>query len=144
MADQVDIAEGLECVDFERVHGWLTTTYWSPGITIEKVRRAAEGTALVVSAFANGAQVGYLRVISDKATFAWVADVYVDESCRGRGIAKSMVRYALDHPEFQGLRRWVLATKDAHTVYESCGFGPLWEPDRWMIHFPDGPPKPSA
>ncbi|MEZ0324935.1 MAG: GNAT family N-acetyltransferase [Fimbriimonas sp.] len=140
----LEIVEGLDRVDFERVHRWLTNSYWSPGISLEKVRRAAAGTSLVVSAFADGEQVGYMRVISDKATFAWIADVYVDESQRGKGIAKAMLQFALAHPEHQGLRRWVLATRDAHRVYESAGFGPLWEPHRWMIHFPAGEPTPAA
>jgi GNAT superfamily N-acetyltransferase len=143
MVEGVELKEGLECVDFERVHQWLTTSYWSPGISLEKVRRAAAGTSLVVSAFVDDRQVGYMRVISDRATFAWIADVYVDELQRGKGIAKGMIEFALQHPEHQGLRRWVLATRDAHAVYESCGFGPLWEPHRWMIHFPAGPPKSS-
>jgi GNAT superfamily N-acetyltransferase len=138
-----DIREGLECVDFETVHRWLTNTYWSPGISLAKVKRASAGSSLVISAFVDGRQAGYMRVISDKATFAWLADVYVAEEFRGRGIARAMVRYALDHPEHQGLRRWVLATRDAHSVYESCGFGPLPEPGRWMITFPPGWPKDS-
>jgi GNAT superfamily N-acetyltransferase len=144
MTEEVRISEGLDVVDFERVHGWLTNSYWSPGISLEKVRRAAEGTALVVSAHVGDEQVGYMRVISDKATFAWIADAYVTEEHRGKGIAKRMLQYAQTHPEMQGLRRWVLATKDAHRVYESCGFGPLWEPHRWMIYFPDGPPKQTV
>jgi GNAT superfamily N-acetyltransferase len=130
------IREGIEAVDFDRVHAWLTGSYWSPGIGIEKVRRAAAGSALVIGAFLDSEQVGYCRIISDKATFAWVCDVFVDDRHRGFGIAKQMLRYAQAHAELQGLRRWVLATKDAHEVYAACGFEPLWEPDRWMIYWP--------
>ena len=78
-----------------------------------------------------------MRVISDRTTFAWLADVYVDAPHRGKGIGKAMVRYALDHSEHQGLRRWVLATKDAHGVYEECGFEPIPNPERWMIRLLD-------
>jgi GNAT superfamily N-acetyltransferase len=140
----IDVREGVENVDFDVVHPWLASSYWSPQITREKVERAARGSSLVLSATWNGAQAGYLRIISDKATFAWVCDVFVGESFRGRGIAKAMMRYALAHPEHQGLRRWVLATKDAHDVYRACGFEELWEPDRWMIYFPGGTPVTIA
>ena len=129
---------GLEHVDFPLVHRWLTDSYWSPGITLEKVKKAAAGSSLLVSAYVDGSQVGYLRVVSDGTTFAWVADVWVDEPHRGQGIAQSMVNAALEHPGHQGLRRWVLATRDAHRTYEACGFGPLPYPERWMVHFPEG------
>ena len=130
-------------IDFSRVHSWLTTSYWSPGITQEKVQRAAEGSSLVIGVYerndgenATDPQVGYMRVISDKATFAWICDVFVDEAHRGQKIATAMVSFALAHPEHQGLRRWVLATLDAHPVYAGVGFTPLPEPARWMIHLP--------
>jgi GNAT superfamily N-acetyltransferase len=146
--DLFELDDDLTRIDFDRVHCWLTNSYWSPGIALEKVKRAAHGSSLVVGAYRSRnadsetpelpkEQVGYMRVISDKATFAWIADVYVDEAARGQGIATAMVRFALEHPEFQGLRRWVLATKDAHPVYAGVGFVPLPEPYRWMIHYPD-------
>jgi GNAT superfamily N-acetyltransferase len=128
-----DVVEGLERVDFGRVHGWLSSTYWSPGVAREKVERAAHNSSLVVGAYADGEQVGYLRVVSDKATFAWICDVYVDEAHRGKGIARAMVSYALNHPDHQGLRRWLLATADAHGIYAECGFKPLDNPERWMF-----------
>lgn len=127
------IDDSLDRVDFARVHGWITTTYWSPGVGREKVERAARNSSLVVGAYNGGTQVGYLRVVSDRATFAWICDVFVDEAHRGRGIARAMVRFALEHPDHQGLRRWLLATQDAHGVYSQCGFIPLPAPDRWMI-----------
>lgn len=133
-----EIVEGVEAVDFDVVHEWLASSYWSPGIAREKVERAARNSSLVVSAKVHGKQAGYLRIISDKATFAWMADVFVDEAYRGRGIAKAMVRYAQVHPEHQGFRRWVLATRDAHGVYEECDFVLVPNPERWMIHFPSG------
>jgi GNAT superfamily N-acetyltransferase len=137
----MELLEGYENVDFSRVHPWLTNSYWCPGISLEKVQRAARGSSLLISAYEQGEQVGYTRIISDKATFAWVCDVYVAESARGKGIAEAMVRYAQEHPEHQGLRRWVLATRDAHRVYEKCAFEPLWEPSRWMIYWPAGSPN---
>jgi GNAT superfamily N-acetyltransferase len=131
-------------VDLVRVHSWLTATYWSPGIALEKVRRAAEGSSLVLGVYQKRArenepdrQVGFMRVISDRATFAWICDVFVDEAHRGQKIASSMVSFALAHPEHQGLRRWALATMDAHAVYAGVGFIPLPEPTRWMIYLPE-------
>ena len=130
---EFEIVEGLERVDFARVYGWLTNTYWSPGVSREKIERAARNSSFVVSAYVDGCQAGYLRVVSDRATFAWICDVYVDEAHRGRGIARAMVRHALAHPEHQGLRRWLLATADAHGVYAECGFRPIDNPERWMF-----------
>jgi ribosomal protein S18 acetylase RimI-like enzyme len=136
----IRVAEGLDRVDFARVQRWLSGTYWSPGVAQEKVERAARHSALVIGAYdiANdGVQVGYMRVVSDCTTFAYLCDVYVDEAYRGRGIAQAMVRYALEHPEYQGLRRWMLATRDAHEVYRGLGFETLPNPERWMALFPE-------
>ena len=124
-------------IDIDQVHAWLTTSYWSPGITLERVRRAFKNTALVVGVYRGSTQVGVLRVISDKTTFAWIADVWVDEGARGQGIARAMVRFAQGHPDDQGLRRWVLATQDAQGVYRECGFELVENPERWMIFRPE-------
>lgn len=118
--------------DLARVHGWLTASYWSPGVTREQVERGVRNSSLVVGAYRDGEQVGCLRVVSDRASFAWICDVFVVEGHRGRGLARAMVRFALKHPEHQGLRRWLLATADAHGLYRECGFAPLAEPQRWM------------
>ncbi len=121
----------------ERVHCWLSSTYWSPGISREKVERAAQYSSLVVGVYCEGVQVAYCRVVSDRTTFAYICDVIVDETHRGKGIGKAMIRFVLEHPEHQGLRRWILATKDAHGVYADVGFQPLVMPERWMVYLPD-------
>ena len=131
--DSYELDDDPSRVNLDRVHGWLTTSYWSPGVTRDVVKRALRGSSLVVGAYLENVQVGYLRVVSDRATFAWICDVWVDHPHRGRGLAKAMLRFALAHPEHQGLRRWVLATRDAHEIYAACGFTPLPEPQRWMI-----------
>ena len=136
--DSFEISDEVSRVDFEVVHSWLASSYWSPGIDRQKVEKAAKHSSLVVGAYLGGRQAGYLRVVSDYATFAWVCDVFVGEEFRGKGLAKAMMRFALAHPEHQGLRRWVLATKDAHDVYKACGFNALPEPQRWMILRPNG------
>lgn len=120
-------------MDFERVHAWLTTAYWSPGVTREQVERAAKYSSLVLGAFNGDLQVGYLRVVSDRTTFAWVCDVFVDESYRGKGVAQALVKHALSNPDHQNMRRWLLATRDAHKTYSAVGFEPLQHPDRWML-----------
>jgi len=128
-----EIVEGLERVDFATVHSWLSTAYWSEGVSRERVEKAARGSSLVVGAYADGQQLGYCRAVSDRTTFGWLCDVFVSPSVRGQGIAKAMVGYILEHPEHQGLRRWLLATKDAHGIYRECGFESLPMPERWMV-----------
>jgi GNAT superfamily N-acetyltransferase len=119
-------------IDFPKVHAWLAATYWSPGTTRQRVEKAAAGSSLVVGCYLGDTQVSYCRVISDRATFAWLCDVIVDEAHRGQGIGHAMVAFALAHPDHQNLPRWLLATKDAHGVYADLGFKPLPSPERWM------------
>jgi GNAT superfamily N-acetyltransferase len=130
--NEYEIDDARERIDFARVHAWLADTYWSPGVSRETVERAAQHSSLVVGVYRDGVQVGCLRVVSDRATFAWVCDVFVEAAHRKQGIAKAMVRFALEHPEHQGLRRWLLATRDAHPIYREVGFVPLPNPERWM------------
>lgn len=134
------IDDDTQRIDFARVQAWLASSYWSPGIESARVIRAAQHSALVVGVYRNGQnneQAAYLRVVSDCTTFAYICDVFVDEMHRGRGLGRAMVQFALDHPELQGLRRWLLATRDAHGVYGGIGFVPLEHAERWMIHLPD-------
>jgi GNAT superfamily N-acetyltransferase len=118
-------------VDLDVVHGFLRTAYWCEGIPREVVERAAAGS-LNFSMYLGGRQVGYARIVTDHATFAWVCDVFILESCRGRGLSKWLMRTVMQHPGLQGLRRWLLATRDAHALYRHVGFTPLAAPDRWM------------
>jgi GNAT superfamily N-acetyltransferase len=124
-------------INLPLVHRWLAATYWSPGVKRDVVDRAMRGSSLVIGIYLNTQQIAYARVVSDKATFAWLADVFVDEPHRGKGLGRAMVQFALQHPEHQGLRRWLLATKDAHGVYATLGFEPLSEPQRFMTFRPD-------
>lgn len=118
-------------LQLDRVHGWLASSYWSPGITRELVERAVAGSH-PLGVYRDGEQVAFARMITDHATFAWLADVWVDEAFRGLGIGRRMVQWFLDHPDFAGLRRVALATADAHGVYAALGFHPLLRPDRYM------------
>lgn len=122
-------------VDVVAVHRWLSEeSYWAAGRPFEVQRRAIEHSALVVGAYdGDGAQVGFARMVTDLATFAWLADVYVVESARGRGLGERLVRTIVEHPSVAEVRRQLLATADAHGLYRRVGFVPLTEPERWMI-----------
>jgi GNAT superfamily N-acetyltransferase len=138
------IVEGLGNHNFHDVHAMLVDAYWCKGTTIERVYKAAQGSTLVVGVFFGPKQVGYARVVSDRTTFGWICDVIVHEDHRGKGLGRAMVRYALEHPEHQGFRRWVLATQDAQAVYAEVGFEPLDQPERWMIYRPADSPDRSG
>lgn len=118
-------------LDVALIHAWLTRSYWAAGIPLETVRRSIEGS-LNFGLFDGPAQVAFARLVSDRATFAYLADVFVLESHRGRGLSKWLMETVIAHPEVQGLRRWVLATRDAHGLYARYGFTPLAAPERWM------------
>ena len=115
----------------DRIHGWLASSYWSPGIERGLVERAIAGSHCL-GAYQDEAQVGFARMITDHATFAWLADVWVEESVRGQGLGRQMVSWFLEHPSFAGLRRFGLVTADAHGVYEALGFHAPLRPDRYM------------
>lgn len=123
-------------IDAARVHEWLSTdAYWALGRSREKQDRAI-AASLNFGAYAtdSGEQVAYARVLTDHATFAWLCDVYVAPAARGRGIGTALVAAVRDELEPYGLRRILLATADAHGVYEKFGFKGLPEPDKWMIY----------
>ena len=138
---EYEIDDSRERVDLDRVHSWLASTYWSPDVPRETIERAWKHSSAVIGAYHDSGQVGYMRIVSDRATFAWLCDVFVDSGHRGRGIARAMVSFALRHPDHQGLRQFLLATRDAHVVYESVGFKPITNPERWMQYRPPGSPS---
>jgi len=125
-------------VDLAVVHAFLSQeAYWSKNIPRDVVEKSIENS-YCFSAFINGVQVGFARVVTDAATFAYLADVFVLPEFRGRGISKKLMQSVQSHPELQGLRRWMLMTADAHKLYESYGFSALAKPDRAMeISRPD-------
>jgi len=127
-----ELDDALNRFDFARCHAWLTTTYWSPGITRADVEHGFRHSALVVGAYRDGEQHGCLRVASDRTRFAYFMDVFVDPSARGVGLGRAMVRFALEHPDLALVYRWVLATDDAHGVYRALGFGELDRPENWL------------
>jgi GNAT superfamily N-acetyltransferase len=118
-------------LDLGVIHGYLDRSYWAAGRTRETISRSIENS-LAFGVYAGDRQVGFARVITDYATFAWVADVFILEEYQGRGLGKWLMETMLTHPQLQAFRRWVLATKDAHGLYEQFGFTPLMRPERWM------------
>ena len=119
-------------LDRDLVHGYLSgRSYWAARIPRKVVDRSIEG-ALCFGVYDGEAQVGFARVITDRATFAYLADVFVLESHRGRGIASWLMEVVMGHPDLQGLRRWILMTRDAHGLYEKFGFRRIADPSRCM------------
>jgi GNAT superfamily N-acetyltransferase len=118
-------------MDLEAIHAFLTESYWSPGIPIATLERAM-ANSLCFGLFHGQHQVGLARVITDKATFAYLADVYVLEAHRGLGLSKWLLQVIQAHPDLQGLRRFMLATSDAHGLYRQFGFDSLANPSRIM------------
>jgi GNAT superfamily N-acetyltransferase len=124
-------------LDVAFIHSYLVRSYWAEGIPREVVERSI-ANSLCFGAFEGEQQVGFARVITDYATFAYLADVFIIESHRGRGLSKFLMECIVNHPELQGLRRWILGTRDAHALYAKFGFTPLTKPDRFMeLHHPE-------
>jgi GNAT superfamily N-acetyltransferase len=132
------ISTDRERLDLDVVHGFLTNSYWAKGISREIVARSIEHSLCFGIYDAKGSQVGFARVISDYATYAYLGDVFVIESHRGRGLSKWLIECVVKHPQLRGLRRWTLLTRDAHGLYEQFGFTPLKTPERYMeLHRPN-------
>ena len=124
------ITTDIARMDLDVIHDYLSRVYWSEGIPRAVVERSMRNSVCFGLLCATE-QVGFARVITDFATFAYVADVFVLERHRGRGLATWLMQFIMKHPNLQGLRRWALATRDAHRLYEKVGFRVL-NPDRWM------------
>jgi GNAT superfamily N-acetyltransferase len=113
------------------VHQFLSASYWAENISLAIVEKSIQGSECF-SVFDLQRQIGFARVITDKTTFGYLADVFIDEAYRGRGLSKWLIQTIMEHPELQGFRSWVLATKDAHGLYAQFGFKPLEIPERYM------------
>ena len=118
-------------LDLDLIHGFLTDCYWAKGIPREIVARSIENS-LCFGVYDETKQIGFARVISDYATYAYIGDVFVIESYRGKGIGKWLMECIMQHPSLQNLRRWSLVTEDAHGLYAQFGFTPLRSPERYM------------
>jgi GNAT superfamily N-acetyltransferase len=127
----IDIDTDKSRLDVDVIHGFLRQSYWAAGVPREVVERSIEHS-LCFGVYVDGLQAGFARIITDYATFAYLADVFVLEAFRGRGLSKRLMEAIVGHPRLQGLRRWSLATRDAHGLYAQFGFTPLGSPARYM------------
>jgi GNAT superfamily N-acetyltransferase len=124
-------------VDRKVVEGFLAGSYWAKEIPADTVRRSIDGS-ICFTLLEAAKQVGFARVVSDRATIAYLGDVFVLPEFQGRGLGKWLMECVMSHPELQGLRRWILVTRDAHGLYEQLGFKPLGRPEGYMeLHNPD-------
>lgn len=128
---ELELTDDAARMDFDAIHGFLSKSYWSEGISATRMRRAMEHS-INVGAFVDGAQVGYARIVTDRATYAYLCDVFVDEGARGQGVSKKMMEYILALPALHGIKRFNLATKDAHGLYARYGWTPLSDPAMHM------------
>jgi GNAT superfamily N-acetyltransferase len=125
-------------LDLDLIHGFLANCYWAKDIPREVVARSIEHSLCFGIYDGAASQVGFARVITDFATFAYVGDVFVVESHRGRGFSKWLMECVVQHPALQNLRRWILLTRDAHGLYSQFGFMPVKAPEQYMeLHRPD-------
>ena len=131
------IKNEIEEKDIAVIHNYLTHSYWSENIPVETVSNAI-AHSLNFAVYHRNDLIGFARAVTDYSTFAYVADVFILETYRGKGLSKWLMQTMVAHPQLRGLRRWVLATRDAHGLYEKVGFKSLAKPERWMeIHIPD-------
>jgi GNAT superfamily N-acetyltransferase len=130
--EKFEISTDKGRLDIETIHRFLTEeSYWAATRTPDQTRTAIENS-LCFGVYLGDQQVGFARVVSDFATFAYLGDVFVLEDFRGRGLSKRLMETIVTQPELQGLRRWLLATRDAHGLYEQFDFASLKFPERWM------------
>lgn len=142
--DRYEISTDPARLDVDAIHAWLTRSYWSPGIPRDIVARAvAHSLCFGVLERATGKQVGFARVVTDHATFAYLCDVYVLEGHQGHGLGKALMRVFMEHPSVMGARRVMLATRDAHGLYRQYGFSDttgntnlmeIVRPDMYLAH----------
>ena len=129
---EYSISTDRSCLNIDLIHNFLSSnSYWARGRSREVVERSIENS-LPFGIYKGNDQVGFARVVTDYATFAWIADVFVLPEHRGRALSKWLMEVIIAHPRLQGFRRWVLSTKDAHGLYERFGFAKLRRPERWM------------
>ena len=129
--DNYSISTDKLMLDISVIHGFLSTSYWSEDIPIELVQKSIENS-LCFGVYKDNTQIGFARVITDYTTFGYLADVFIIESERGKGLSKWLMECILAHPQLQGLRNFCLMTNDAHSLYERYGFKNIPKPENFM------------
>ncbi len=132
--DNFTISTDPARLDVDAITDMLSRAYWAQGRTREMIARYLQHS-LIFGLYDGSRQIGLARVVSDYTTFAWLCDVFIHEDYRGNGLGKWLMETVHSHPDLQGLRRWMLATKDAHGLYSQFGWVPLEPPERWMMKF---------
>ncbi|WP_119394777.1 GNAT family N-acetyltransferase [Salinibius halmophilus] len=136
--DHLRITSVLEEMDFERIYGFLSQSYWAKGVPEQTLHTAMQHSWCFAVLNEANETLAFARLVTDHATFAYLADVFVDPASRGQGISKYLVAHILAQPEVEGMRRIMLATADAHSLYAKYGFVPINQPEKLMqIHRPD-------
>ena len=136
--DEYNISTDNSLLDVNMIHQYLSEeSYWAKNISRHTVQKSIENS-ICFGIYRGGDQVGFARVITDKATFAYLADVFILEQYRGKGLSKTLMEFIMIHSGLQGLRRWMLATRDAHDLYKQFNWQEITNPERLMqIHNPD-------
>jgi GNAT superfamily N-acetyltransferase len=129
--DNFYISTDKSKLDINYIHQFLSRSYWAESIPVETVQRSIDGS-LCFGVYDGNQQIGFARVITDNATFGYLADVFVDENYRGKKLGIWLMETIMSRPELQGFRNWMLGTRDAHGLYEKFGFKPLEQPERIM------------
>ena len=132
MKAEYQMSTNIQDMDLQLIHQFISHSYWAKNIPIEILQKALANSLCFGIFKVDGSQVGFARMITDKATFAYLADVFILDEYRGQGLSKQLMHEILAHPDLQGLRRMVLATGDAHGLYEQFGFKALANPDIFM------------
>lgn len=132
--DEFTISTDPTRLDVDAIADMLSRAYWAKGRSRAVIERYIQHS-LTFGIYADRRQIGLARVVTDYTTFAWLCDVVIHEDYRGRGLGKWLMETIHDHPDLQGLRRWLLATRDAHGLYKQFGWTPLPNPERWMEKF---------
>ena len=140
LSSDYEISCDPERIDIPLVHEFLRGSYWAEGRSRETVERSIKHS-LCFGVYAAEQQIAFARVVTDRAVFAYLADVFVVPEFRGRGVSKALMRTILAHPDLQGLRTFLLGTRDAHGLYAQFGFGPIAEPQRLMAKYSNVPPS---
>ena len=140
---QYSISTDRSRLDLELIYQFLTNCYWAEGVPRDIVERSIENS-LCFGVFVQDRQVGFARVVTDYATYAYIGDVFIVDSHRGQGLSKRLMKAISEHPQLQGLRRWSLVTRDAHGLYQQFGFTALADPEKYMeLHNPDVYKRPG-
>jgi len=127
----IQISTDKNLLQLNRIHAFLSQSYWAKFIPLDLVQKSIDNS-MCFGVYKNSVQIGFARVITDHATFAYLADVYIVKEEQGNGYSKQLMRFIMNHPDLQGLRRFMLATLDAHGLYTSYGFSIVSNPDRIM------------